>query len=382
MLKSKKPTNQAKYLAVLKIYWKYTLPNWKSLLVVVILVTIAVLLGYALSPYLISKVLDGLVSLEGQGRSPVYYQLSKTAIYLFMVSMGLNFAWRVAEFTSDRLVTRASKALSKESLESLISQSYQFFTDQFAGSLVNKYKRFFKNYRVIYREFMFSILTMSVRIIAAAVIVSIASPAIGLAFVVWVIIFSVVMVYLYRSSSDYADRAIREDTLVTGILSDNLSNGITIKAFGSSEYEERRFATVVQAQLTAYLGYWKRSNLLRFVQVIGISIFETLTLYLTIVAVARGSLTLGMAILMQFYFRRVFSDLWDLGKLIEGIEQALHESWEMLEIIDTIPDILDKTSAVGKGVTLGRIEFKQVGFGYANEQSSVFEGFSLQIEPG
>ncbi|MCB9835071.1 ABC transporter ATP-binding protein [Candidatus Nomurabacteria bacterium] len=382
MLKSKKPTNKTKYLAVLKIYWQYTAPSWKLLLVAATLVTASVLIGYSLSPYLISRILDGLVSLEGQGTSPVYYQLIQLAIYLFISSMTLNFGWRIAEFTSDKLMVRASNTLSQESFKSLISQSYQFFTDQFAGSLVNKYKRFFKNYRVIYREFMFSILTMSVRIIAAAVIVSIASPAIGLAFVAWVMIFSVVMIYLYRRSSDYADRATREDTLVTGILSDNLSNGITIKAFGSSEYEERRFATVVQAQLTAYLGYWKRSNLLRFVQVIGISIFETLTLYLTIVAVARGSLTLGMAILMQFYFRRVFSDLWDLGKLIEGIEQALHESWEMLEIIDTIPDILDKTSAVGKGVTLGRIEFKQVGFGYANEQSSVFEGFSLQIEPG
>ncbi|MBP6005460.1 ABC transporter ATP-binding protein [Candidatus Saccharibacteria bacterium] len=375
-------SGNAKYLIVLKTYWKYAAPHWRSGVLVILMVVSATLLSNTLNPYLIAKVLDNLVLLEGQGASTIYYQSIKMVILILVIQMSLNFLWRIAEFVSDRLVVRVSKSLSQDSFDKLIAQSYQFFTDQFAGSLVNRYKRFFKNYRVIYKEFVFNILSMMTRIVSAAVVVAFASLTIGVVFAIWVMVFSVIMVYLYRSSSGYADKVIEEDTITTGILSDNLTNALTIKAFGSSEYEERRFARVVDRQLTAYLGYWKRSNILRFIQVIGLSLFETLVLYLTVVAVSRGSLSLAMAILMQFYFRRVFSDLWDLGKLIEGIEQALHESWEMLEVIDLVPDILDKEGALSEGVSRGKIEFSKVGFSYNGEQESIFSDFSLLIKPG
>jgi ATP-binding cassette subfamily B protein len=85
--------------------------------------------------------------------------------------------------------------------------------------------------------------------------------------------------------------------------------------------------------------------------------------------------------LVQIYLYRIFDQLWDTGRHIRTIYEALADANEMTEILITPHQVRDRADAGRLIVNKGEIEFKKVTFSYS-EGLEVLRDFSLNINPG
>jgi ATP-binding cassette subfamily B protein len=73
------------------------------------------------------------------------------------------------------------------------------------------------------------------------------------------------------------------------------------------------------------------------------------------------------------------SMVWDFGKIIMKIYEKLAEAEEMTVILNTPHEIVDIKNADDLKVKFGKINFKNVGFAY-EEDESIIDNFSLEIK--
>ena len=94
-----------------------------------------------------------------------------------------------------------------------------------------------------------------------------------------------------------------------------------------------------------------------------------------------GLVTVGDLVVIQLYVFTIFFALERFGKVIERTYKSLAEMKEMVEILETPHEVVDKPDAKAAKITEGAIVFKKVRFGYENKKN-VIRGLDLQIQPG
>ncbi len=108
---------------------------------------------------------------------------------------------------------------------------------------------------------------------------------------------------------------------------------------------------------------------------------ELLVMYLAVKQWYAGNLTVGDVVLIQAYIARIFDKLWETGRNIRTLYEALADANEMTEILLKPHEIQDEKGAIALNAKKGGIEFKNVTFGYFKE-AMVLEKFNLAIAPG
>jgi ATP-binding cassette subfamily B protein len=99
----------------------------------------------------------------------------------------------------------------------------------------------------------------------------------------------------------------------------------------------------------------------------------------------QGILTIGDVVLVQAYLIRIFDQLWDTGKNIRAIYEALADANEMTEMLLQPHEVQDAVNAKKLKVKEGKIQIQKVTFGYEEQQANgeeILKGFDLEIKAG
>jgi ATP-binding cassette subfamily B protein len=89
-----------------------------------------------------------------------------------------------------------------------------------------------------------------------------------------------------------------------------------------------------------------------------------------------GTLTMFIALVAQFY-----SPLQELTNMSQQIQQAATSGQRVFEVLDTEPDMVDAPDAVDLAEIQGKVEFKNVTFGY-DERRPVLRNVGFTVQPG
>jgi ATP-binding cassette subfamily B protein len=89
----------------------------------------------------------------------------------------------------------------------------------------------------------------------------------------------------------------------------------------------------------------------------------------------------GTIVLVQVYVVTVFNIVWTISKNIVRASSALTDATEMVKLFEQTPDVLDVAKPKKFEVSLGKIEFKNVGFSY-DDGNPLFNNLSFTIAPG
>ena len=103
-------------------------------------------------------------------------------------------------------------------------------------------------------------------------------------------------------------------------------------------------------------------------------------LYLALKFWQNDIITLGTIVLLETYLFRLFDKLWNVGKNIRVIYEAMADANEMTEILIKPLEVM-MFPMPKLAVKSGAIEFKNVSFGYHKDQD-VLNNFDLAIKPG
>jgi len=171
------------------------------------------------------------------------------------------------------------------------------------------------------------------------------------------------------------------DSKMTGALADAITNVTTIKMFSKIPYEIKRFASVTHKLFQARLRSWHAGNLLNLFQSVSMSSIQLFIIFTIINLWAQNKISIGTIVLIQTYVIHIYSNLWDLGRVLRDLYTAMVDAEEMVEILEQKSDISDANKLEQCLINQGKIQFKDVHFSYV-DNTQVFADLNLTIQPG
>ena len=98
--------------------------------------------------------------------------------------------------------------------------------------------------------------------------------------------------------------------------------------------------------------------------------------------VTTGEISVGTVIAFANYIWKLWSPLSALSKVYSQALSAMASSERIFHILDTKPEVLDSPNAIDLDNIKGKVEFKNVTFGYNPEERMVLHDICLKAEPG
>ncbi|OGP73019.1 MAG: xenobiotic-transporting ATPase [Deltaproteobacteria bacterium RBG_16_50_11] len=187
-------------------------------------------------------------------------------------------------------------------------------------------------------------------------------------------------VYNTRMRPQYKE-LMRMESSNLGIVQEVLTSFRVVKAFGREESEQKRFThhsgETVRAQIR--LSFLEGSFGLLVNVVIGVGTASVLLIGIR--NIQAGMLTLGEMLMVTTYLSQIYGPLRSISKQVANLQSYFARAQRAFDLLDEIPDVMEKPSAMPLRRATGSIEFRDVSFSYDGKHTFL-EGISFRIGPG
>lgn len=367
----------------LSIYWQFTKPYKKQLWRIYPAMVIAQVAEDVIAPVLISGILTKLAAGDTANLTiekiwPILALIVGLDIFghLLWNRYIIKIFWR----TQDRIM----RDLSMHVFQHLTNMSYRFFSDRFAGSLVNQANKFVSSYERFTDPLTWNVFKLLVSLVATSVILLPKAPLVVLGILIVTAIYVPLIWFYRRRQVPYNKRWAAAETKRTGQLADTISNIMAVKSFANEPHEVARMrerADDVHARSLDTLGIATRQELVTgFVQ----RSINHLTVVLSIVLAVNGVLQIGTVYLSLTFVMAIMRRLWDLTNTFRAFTRVFGDASDMAEILQIEPEIKDPAHPAKFRPKRGTVNFDNVTFQYPESggERKLFEDFNLRIKHG
>ncbi len=367
-----KPAPIATNRQVLAFFWQVARTHRIGIVVVVAMVVLGAA-GDLLIPiafkYLVDAMQDGAV-----------HEVLLQA-FLWVVAAKC-FVWttnRIREFVVIEWQSRIMVALQNSVASYLLNHSFQYFTDAFAGSLVRKVSRVSRSFEVFVDEFEVKLIPLTVALIGTTTLLTWRFPLLGLAFVLWALLFLTINIRHALWKRNTLDIARSDaDSHAVATLADTLSNVSNVKYFATEQREIDRFRDAVGKWGSLLHRSWYVGVRANFIQLGLTLLLEIGLMWYGVLLWERGVMTVGDLVFLQGVLLVVFSRIIEVGRSLRKLMEAFSDAADTVSILQVPHGIQDSARAKPLVVKKGAIEFRDVTFGYAGNKP-VLHDFTLSI---
>ena len=335
------------------------------------------------NPFMLGRIVDRVA----QDPVPAGQVLTVFGPYILLL-LGINLLGQAGSKLQDwsvwKLQLRANYELATISFDQLSKQSMNFHHSRFGGSLVSATTKFIGGYSNLIEVFVYAWLA----IIGSAIFtVAILMPIVPL----YVALLSVLLfIYVFAANTLFkrilplnAVAASAQNKL-SGVLSDIVTNILSVKTYGRESYEFARFEEVNREVLAADSKRMWSSTLRQVVT----SAITVVIMMLVVIFITGGNawfgISAGTLVMMFSYTVSLTAQFNRIGPAFAQLNRALGDAHDMTVMLDEPRLVDDQPGAPALTLTRGDIEFCHVSFAYFDEsdQNKVFRDFSLTIPAG
>ncbi|HEX8190720.1 MAG TPA: ATP-binding cassette domain-containing protein, partial [Pyrinomonadaceae bacterium] len=160
------------------------------------------------------------------------------------------------------------------------------------------------------------------------------------------------------------------------------ANQTIVKAYVAEERERGRFDRVARQIMRANLRTAKINGVApNLIELIGVFAVAALLFFAQREIVA-GRMNAALFVTFLFFLFSSYDPMRKLSRLHNGMEQALAAARHVWEVMDERAQMPEKPDAVALRPLREAIEFREVVFGYGNEERLVLRDISLRIPAG
>ena len=169
---------------------------------------------------------------------------------------------------------------------------------------------------------------------------------------------------------------------VVGDLAEDIAGVRVIQAFGQENTSQERFNQFNEANRTANINAMSLSFIfLPTIEFLGM-LSTAIVLWFGGRAVAGNEVTLGVLVAFLSYVTRFFQPVQELSRMYTTLQAAMAGGEQVLNLLDTPPDVVDPPNAVEMPKVTGRVVLDHVSFKYRPDLPEVLHDICLSIEPG
>jgi ATP-binding cassette subfamily B protein len=277
------------------------------------------------------------------------------------------------------------ETLYNDCFKYLVSHDYDFYADNFSGSLVTRSNRLVKAYSQFHAIFFLDIQGQFWTVLVSLGVMAYYNVWLAIAVAVLWLLCLLVIIKLVIDRMPLRHSAVAVDSRQTGELADMVTNAIAVKTFAAEDYEIDRFATVNRNRANLFLTSWFVAVRNGWLVESMCAVLQLLVFIGGIYAVEQNKISVPVFLLFQLYIIRIVDSLRKSNLIVRVIEGVLSDGQEMAELLETEPTIQDKPGAKSLNVTKAELQFKQVDFAYSNasnQQSLLFNKLDFTLQSG
>ena len=281
-----------------------------------------------------------------------------------------------------RVGQRALRRLAARTFVHMHRLSMRYHITRKTGGLSRIIERGVKGVEFLLRFLLFSIGPLILELLLIAAILFF---AFDWRYLVVVLVTIAAYVAFTFKVTEWRVRIRREmndqDTDANQKAIDSLLNFETVKYFGAEAREAARYDGAMAGYETAALKTSYSLAFLNFGQALIITTGLVGVMALAAAGVQAGDLTVGDFVMVNAYMIQITMPLNFLGTVYREIRQALVDMGEMFGLLERPPEIQDAPDARPLRVGAGRIEFRDVRFGY-DPARPILRGLDLVVGAG
>lgn len=277
---------------------------------------------------------------------------------------------------------RALRQLALETFEHIHRLSMRYHITRKTGGLSRIIERGVKGVEFLLRFMLFSIGPLILELLLIAGILYFALDVWYLAVIVLTI---AAYVWFTFKVTEWRVKLRREmndqDTDANQKAIDSLLNFETVKYFGAESREAARYDQSMKGYEAAALKTAYSLAGLNVGQSILITSGLVVVMVMAAMGVENGTLTVGDFVMVNAYMIQITMPLNFLGTVYREIRQSLVDMGEMFDLLEQPAEISDADDAKPLKVDGGRIELRDVEFGY-DEERPILKGVTLAVDAG
>jgi ABC-type transport system involved in Fe-S cluster assembly fused permease/ATPase subunit len=349
---------------------------YTTLIVATFIALVASRVTAALDPVWLKHIIDGVIS----------HRSLADLWPVVGVYFGIKAATALFEYLRDIFFAPAemgiTKTLSERLFYHLLSLPMSYHVEQKIGGLSRRITRGGRAVTFLLDFFVINILPTIIGLIVTTFFLLRLYPVqyalitfVTVIFYAWFTLWSTEKRQKYRLGANLADDE------VAGIEVDALTNIDTVKYFNNEVRLEARYAPAVLKRYTMALASNQLFALISGVQSIILLFGLGLILFLAVRQTVNGSMTIGDLVLLTTYIVQLSAPINTLGFIYRQIKDGLADLQGMADILQEEVNLKEPLYPVAIPKPQGKIEFKEVGFGYAS-RPNVLKDITFTVKPG
>lgn len=369
---------KATALDVLKAYWKAMRPYKWLFFLVLFWVSIASAIQVFI-PIYYKRFFDTLTS--ATLREAATPALIRIVLIIFIINGIAWVSFRLATFIQNYFQARVIALLKQQALEYLLGHSYDFFSNNFTGSLVQRVNRFARSFDRLADRLVWTIVPLCITVSGVLIVLWRVNSIIAIIVMGWILGLFAFNYFFSLWKVKYDIERAELDSKSTGLLSDDITNHSTIQLFTGQVHEYEQYQGATNDQARAQMFAWNLSAIFEAFQAGFMIIAEFLLFYVSVRYWGLGVFSVGTFVLIQVYFLSLGGRLWNLSRIVRDVYEGFADAKEMVEIMLLPHGIRDLPVAKELAVKNGEVGFKNVTFSF-NETREVLSNINLTIQGG
>ncbi len=294
--------------------------------------------------------------------------------------VGMLVIIRLQNWWQGYVIPRFQADVRMSVFDYLTKQSYQYFSNEMAGTLANKLNDLPRALDSIFMIITWYAVAAFSSIIVALILMCTINYWFAIVLATWIVLQLLISYKLSKKVDQYSIENAEDKSELSGKVVDSLSNANAVKLFarGRDElaYVWRSQTREVQSnkKLTIYM------NIFRLYLDIPVTIMLFIMVYLLVVFWQRQIITTGDFVFIFNVSFVIMSQIWYLCHAMADLFREIGIARQAIALLSVPIAVQDIPGAKSLEITEGKIEFNNVTFHY-NQGKKVFENKSVVIHP-
>lgn len=359
----------------LKFYFKEIRHHWVTFILSLIFMPLTTLLLDTGVPYFLSMAIGDIAA--GDQSSIIQNLISAGAVGIASVASNV-IGFQALVRHESRVRTR----LYSNTFATILQKDLQFFSNEKVGALTSRFIDFTRSHVLLQDLLIIRTFGFVLTVVVGMYIVAINAPILALILSVLFVLVVIQVKIFTKIRAPFRHERKKLIGEIHGEVADSITNSLMVKTFAQESHEIKKLnkqlarLDLIYVKDMGTFGYdgTVRITIMIITQIIGISIASMM--------VINGQLSLSIAIFALAYLQRIASQIFALGELINGYDQALLQAAPMTDILTRPIDVLDSRSAKNHTINKPSIDFEDVSFHYNDNSRNVINKIDLNISAG
>ncbi len=329
-----------------------------------------------LPPWLVKVIIDDVI----QARE---FSLLPWVLGGLVLAYGLkNFTNALRIQCNNTLEQRVIFQIRRQIFHALQGLSISFYENRSTGEIMSRIMNDTEHVERIFIDGVEGTLTAVLTLLGITIVLFVVNWQLALLALIPIPVLMVCAVRFSRRVHGYYHDIRKHTAALSGYLHDALSGIRETAAFNRHDFERQQFDAnnreVSQSNLKAMLLWSMYAPGMMFIGAMG----TVLILWLGATEVLQGHLKVGELVMFVSYLALFYVPVNQIHSVNHMLQHALAASERIFEVLDAKPDVGDRPGVAAPTVPMrGRVEFKDVGFGYRPEVP-VLRGISMTVRAG